>query len=234
MRKYTNEKEILEALERQAFILGKKLEQKDISIQEYSDALPHEITVVKHELERFAPTFFAERSLTMLDMSPEEYTKDALNIKRYVFPGDFERSVALIEGMGNKQETPVSYLQRIKLYGKETYEGIYSLSKKSLVNNELVSVYIPVRNFASSSNRLLRLLDESLFVKNNYWKFSLLTRREKEIITLLAVGFQNHEIADQLFISKSTVEQHRKNLKRKLGIRRFIDLIRFAQAFDLI
>jgi DNA-binding CsgD family transcriptional regulator len=71
-------------------------------------------------------------------------------------------------------------------------------------------------------------------MRHNYHKFASLTPRELEIVTLLALGYQNNEIGEQLFISKATVEQHRKNLKRKLNIKRFVDLIRFAQAFDLI
>lgn len=81
---------------------------------------------------------------------------------------------------------------------------------------------------------MLRTLEETLYMRHNYHKFASLTPRELEIITLLALGYQNNEIGEQLFISKATVEQHRKNLKRKLNIKRFVDLIRFAQAFDLI
>jgi len=52
--------------------------------------------------------------------------------------------------------------------------------------------------------------------------------RELEILTLLADGFTNQEIADKLFTSKRTVEGHRQNLIDKTGVRNTAALIRFA------
>lgn len=52
--------------------------------------------------------------------------------------------------------------------------------------------------------------------------------RELEILTLLADGYTNQEIADKLFTSKRTVEGHRQNLIDKTGVRNTAALIRFA------
>jgi len=52
--------------------------------------------------------------------------------------------------------------------------------------------------------------------------------RELEILTLLADGFTNQEMADKLFTSKRTVEGHRQNLIDKTGVRNTAALIRFA------
>lgn len=54
------------------------------------------------------------------------------------------------------------------------------------------------------------------------------TSRELEILTLLADGFTNQEIADKLFTSKRTVEGHRQNMIDKTGVRNTAALIRFA------
>jgi two-component system nitrate/nitrite response regulator NarL len=45
-----------------------------------------------------------------------------------------------------------------------------------------------------------------------------LTRREKEILQLLAKGFTSHEIADQLFLSTFTVDTHRRNMLQKFNV----------------
>ncbi len=45
-----------------------------------------------------------------------------------------------------------------------------------------------------------------------------LSAREKDIIHLLALGLDSQSIADQLFISKNTVDTHRRNIKAKLGL----------------
>jgi DNA-binding NarL/FixJ family response regulator len=62
----------------------------------------------------------------------------------------------------------------------------------------------------------------------------LLTRREKEILLLIAEGFTNPEIAEKLFVSPSTVDSHRKNLLAKLNVKNTAALIRFAMEHSLI
>ena len=56
----------------------------------------------------------------------------------------------------------------------------------------------------------------------------LLSRREKEILNLIAEGYTNSEIADRLFISYETVSTHRKNILSKLKVKNTAMLIRFA------
>jgi DNA-binding CsgD family transcriptional regulator len=46
----------------------------------------------------------------------------------------------------------------------------------------------------------------------------LITKREKQILKMIAGGMRSKEIADQLFISANTVNNHRKNLMDKLNV----------------
>lgn len=62
----------------------------------------------------------------------------------------------------------------------------------------------------------------------------LLTRREKEILTLIAEGYTNPQIAEKLFVSNSTVDTHRKNLLLKLNAKNTATLIRIAVQQKLI
>ncbi len=57
---------------------------------------------------------------------------------------------------------------------------------------------------------------------------SVLSRREREILSLISRGKTSHEIADELFIGKSTVDTHRKNMIRKLGLSGAGELLRYA------
>jgi DNA-binding NarL/FixJ family response regulator len=56
----------------------------------------------------------------------------------------------------------------------------------------------------------------------------ILTKREKEIVKLVAEGLTNAQIGKQLFISVETVDTHRKNLYAKLNINNTAMLIRYA------
>jgi len=56
----------------------------------------------------------------------------------------------------------------------------------------------------------------------------LLSKREKEVLGLVAQGLMNKEIADKLTISLTTVISHRKNLAGKLGIHSLAGLTVYA------
>lgn len=58
--------------------------------------------------------------------------------------------------------------------------------------------------------------------------YETLTDRERDVFTLAAEGHGNPEIAQLLSISSRTVETHRSNIMRKLGLKTQTDLIRYA------
>ena len=60
-----------------------------------------------------------------------------------------------------------------------------------------------------------------------------LSDREREVLTLLALGHTNHEIAKQLFISVRTAEAHRAHIMKKLGLASRAELVRYALANGL-
>ena len=62
----------------------------------------------------------------------------------------------------------------------------------------------------------------------------LLTRREREIVTLIAESYAGKEIAEKLGISEKTVERHRGNILQKLGLRDRVALTRYAIRRGLI
>ena len=55
-------------------------------------------------------------------------------------------------------------------------------------------------------------------------KYQRLTDREKEILKLIIKGYKRAEIANELYISLKTVDQHKKNIKDKLEISDFVEL----------
>jgi DNA-binding NarL/FixJ family response regulator len=59
-----------------------------------------------------------------------------------------------------------------------------------------------------------------------------LTRREKEIITLIAAGKNNKEIAAHLFLSELTIQTHRRNISEKIGAKGMAALIHKSIQFE--
>ncbi len=69
---------------------------------------------------------------------------------------------------------------------------------------------------------------------NNEKDVPLLTRREKEILILIADGLTNNEIATKLFLSPHTIDSHRKNLFIKLDVNNVALLVKKASQLGLL
>ena len=72
------------------------------------------------------------------------------------------------------------------------------------------------------------------FYEDSYTMKQKLTKREQEILHLIADSKNNREIAKELYISDQTVGVHRKNIMRKLGVRSTVNLIKFAIEHQLV
>ncbi|HSA31322.1 MAG TPA: response regulator transcription factor [Candidatus Omnitrophota bacterium] len=85
--------------------------------------------------------------------------------------------------------------------------------------------------FFSPSIMKLRSEELSTFEEQRKGKtpeITVLTHREQQILKLIASGLANKNIATQLNISTRTVEAHRSNLTKKLGLRSTAALVRYA------
>jgi DNA-binding NarL/FixJ family response regulator len=69
--------------------------------------------------------------------------------------------------------------------------------------------------------------DENVSVKLDSIEVTL-TKREKEILTLVADGLNNQQIGEKLFISPRTVDTHRTNIMQKLDVHDSGNLVKFA------
>ena len=81
------------------------------------------------------------------------------------------------------------------------------------------------------SGEIQKILADSIFEND---RIPRLTRREKEILKLVAEGVTTPQIAEQLFISPLTVETHRRNLIQKMGVSNAAQLVKIAVEKKLI
>ncbi len=89
---------------------------------------------------------------------------------------------------------------------------------------------------SSLSNKVVKKLMEfpEKEAKITDTRYEALTPREQQVTRLLAKGISIKEIAERLFISPKTVENHRTNIMSKLELHSAIELIRYAARLGLI
>lgn len=61
-----------------------------------------------------------------------------------------------------------------------------------------------------------------------------ITKRELDVLKLIAQEYSGSEIAEKLFIAPTTVETHRKHLMQKLGVQSTIGLVKYAIKYQLV
>lgn len=106
---------------------------------------------------------------------------------------------------------------------------LYPGLAKALIRAYLSSDNAPQSTRSSPPARLASTRDTGLSQA-----LSVLTPRELEVLTLVAEGHTNQEIADRLVLSIKTIQAHRANVMEKLGLHDITHLVRFALRYGLI
>ncbi len=125
-----------------------------------------------------------------------------------------------------------AYAQQALLAGAHGY-----VLKKSLATELLDAIHQVCRGEQHFSPDLRRRLDVPPAAATNGKPrdlVGLLTAREREVLTLIALGHTTSETACRLHISEKTVETHRMHIGAKLCLRRRAELVRFALEYKLI
>jgi DNA-binding NarL/FixJ family response regulator len=103
-------------------------------------------------------------------------------------------------------------------------QGLISVAKGDYYLDSSVS-HAVVENLMKSPLKAAKITDAD---------YATLTPREQEVMRLLAEGLSSKEVAEKLFISPKTVENHRANIMNKLDLHSTIELIRYAAKLGLI
>jgi DNA-binding NarL/FixJ family response regulator len=117
--------------------------------------------------------------------------------------------------------------------------GGYGYVLKDSVDTEIIDAL----EFASEGRKYLTPLISNEIVASlapkpagvpDHPAFETLTKREREVLTIMCDGKTNKEIAEALFISVRTVEHHRQTVMRKTGVHSIADLIKCAIKYKFV
>lgn len=220
--------------------LNKRIEARLSEIDSISEHIPG--VVIVHNFEDLSVVYMSQRGQRILGvredelvkMGPEYYNRffNAAEAQEHV-----PRMIELLKG--NNNDEIVALFQQVRPSDAHDWTW-YCASTKVFMRDDqgnpvlAITVAIPIDPKHHITNKVVRLLDENNFLRKNYEKFTLLTRREKEVLRCLALGKTAAELSEELHISVATAETHRKNIKRKLSISSSFDLSQYTRAFDLI
>lgn len=136
-----------------------------------------------------------------------------------------------------KQKQPNVVIVTLTRHGDDAYvqellrAGVAGYVLKQSAPNELIQAiraaaaggqYIDSTLTARMTERLLGRADKAAKPAGE------LSERESAVLRLIAAGYSNKEIAGQLSLSVKTVEAHKANAMRKLGLRGRIDIVKYA------
>jgi DNA-binding NarL/FixJ family response regulator len=120
------------------------------------------------------------------------------------------------------------------LYIKKMMEnGASGYILKNSSKEELIqAIHAVYKGYIFFSGEVGMALKE--YEKSSVNELPILTPREKEVLSFIAEGFTNPQIAEKIFLSSFTVDSHRKNLLAKLGAKNTASLVRLAVENKLI
>jgi FixJ family two-component response regulator len=78
-----------------------------------------------------------------------------------------------------------------------------------------------------------RRREEEKTISNLRTLFETLTQREREVLTMVAAGLMNKQIATEIGVAEITVKVHRGRVMKKMGARSLADLVRMAEAIGI-
>jgi DNA-binding CsgD family transcriptional regulator len=198
--------------------------------------------VVIHLVDEFPVVYMSPNGLKLLGLTLQELQDMGTEYhSRFFNVEDLDDYLPQMEALlrNNNPAESFSFLQQVKYAGKNEWTWHISSIRIFMQDDDgkpllAITIAIPIDRMKHIEAKAERLLKENTFLKNNIKAFAKLSRREKIILRLVALGKTSAEIAEELFISVETSQTHRRNIRNKLEITTAIEFAEYARAFDLI
>lgn len=238
--KSISQKAARQILKQQIVTLEKKASKGEFDIREIGDYLPGNVMV--QDLDKLSNIYMNKSGCDILMHSLEELEELGPDYYTNFFPQEeFEIFMPALLALKEMQDKTRShnFFQRVRPNKNTPYKWYLTTSKLFyLPGSDTTSCVIhtanEVANLGETACKISGLLEEGWFMKKNFQKFDQLTKREKEIISMLAYGNTTNDISGFFCISRFTVNAHRRNISEKLGIKTFAELMKYAIAYELV
>jgi len=220
--------------------LQEKVREKIETLRLFENEIP--AVFIVHDLFDFSVVYMSQRGLKILGASLEEVRLgNAEYHARYFNQEDAKTYVPKILELieRNNADELISIFQQVRPSQEHEWSWYLSSIKVFLRDKTgrprlTITLAVPMQTEHPLVSKVDRLLEENNFLHRNQNVFAALTKREKQILKLMASGVNSTEIAKQLHISEATANTHRRNIRTKINAQSNYDVTKFAQAFNLI
>lgn len=223
-----------------ADVLNAKINKKIADIARVANDLPG--VVIIHNIRSLSVVYMSPSGTDILGVSLEEIINLGPDYHKTFFNAEESQEyVPLIIDLlkRNNSGESLSFFQQVKGLNQLNWTW-YASTVKILMWDDagkpllVITIAIPINTKHQISHKIGRLLEENNFLRTHYHSFSRLSKREQQILKLLALGKSAAEIAAEIFIATATVETHRRNIRKKLNVDSGYELSQYARAFNLI
>ena len=187
----------------------------------------------------------------MLDTIPE-YTftihesDDEVDVLKRLTVNEYDIVLLDIELNG---ANGIDILQKIKAFNPSQkvimltmYNDVLTINKalknkadgyilKNLIEEE---IFLAIKTVVKGKKYLCNEVSQILLEDRETSSLDLLSKRERQIVVLIAEGLSNVEIGEKLSLSYRTIDTHKQNIYGKLGLKKNIELVRYAIKNNLI
>lgn len=201
-----------------------------------------------HFLSRKGLVVLLAENTDFVLLAEAQSTSDLINQSKFYKPDliiiDYTSANFNIEGLQQivkkypkSKLLAITELQSNEIISKGLKIGITSHLLKDCDQDEIIEAIYKTANgekFICGKIASAVLQEKSANISEYSCQGMHISEREMEIITLIAEGYSNKEVADKLFLSTHTVTTHRKNIMNKLGVNNTAGLVLFAVRENLV
>ncbi|MEW7277917.1 LuxR C-terminal-related transcriptional regulator [Aquimarina sp. 2201CG1-2-11] len=192
-----------------------------------------------HSIKDYSVIYFDEEICKEFDASLEDIRAIGAKFQESVtHPDDVKRVRKLLFDFAEKQnETEIlTYFHRLKFRkeGEEGYILVITSVKLDLAQQAFISMSNTTDQLPVFTKKICNALNTKYETKKYINSYITLTKREKEVFTFLIRGFSVKEVASSLIRSTRTIEQHKKNIYKKMEVNTLAQIVRIGYFLNLV
>ncbi|QIX60287.1 LuxR family transcriptional regulator [Hymenobacter sp. BT18] len=217
-----------------------RITRKIAEIAATADQYP--AVVIIHHVPTQTVRYLSEWGLELLGASLEELTALGPAFSPTYFNAvESDEYMARVFQLMYQHEAPAvhTFYQEVRTTERAGWSYYLTSIRRLLADDGgnpllVMGLAIPLHPENHFSTKVQRLIEENQFLRQHNAIYATLSKRERSVLRLLALGHSAPEIADELNISEQTAATHRRNVRQKLGANTVFKLSQYARAFDLI